>query len=121
MSDRILVVDDDTTIADVLVTALQDEGYSVREAADGRSALATVKDWQPSVVLLDLMLPGLDGWAVIDELRREPLEKSLSLVIVSASREAPPRSAGRPPIAAIFKKPFDLSKVLATVAALMPA
>jgi len=78
MDDRVLVVEDDASIADVLVTALQEEGYSVRGAADGRTALATVKDWQPGVVLLDLMLPVLDGWALVDELRREPLDGNLA-------------------------------------------
>ena len=64
-SSRVLVVDDDVVIRETLATALCDEGYSVRCAEDGRVALDTLAAWRPDVIVLDLMMPVMDGHAFL--------------------------------------------------------
>jgi DNA-binding response OmpR family regulator len=67
---RILVVDDDEKIVKVLVTYLTKEGYMTETAMNGRSAVEVAQQWKPDVILLDVMLPELDGWDVCKEIRR---------------------------------------------------
>ncbi|MEW1893609.1 response regulator transcription factor [Streptomyces sp. NPDC085659] len=68
---RVLVVDDEPDVTDVLSGAMTAEGWQVRTAADGASALATARDFRPDAVVLDWMLPDLDGLQVLRALRRE--------------------------------------------------
>ena len=69
MSARVLVVDDDLTIAEVVGDYLRDVGLETRHAADGPSALSLAQEWPPDLVVLDLMLPGIDGLEVCRRLR----------------------------------------------------
>ncbi|PSK95846.1 DNA-binding response OmpR family regulator [Murinocardiopsis flavida] len=70
-AQRILVVDDDATVAEVVVGYLEKEGFTVGRAADGASALRRAAESRPDLVVLDLMLPGLDGWEVCRRLRAD--------------------------------------------------
>ena len=69
MSARVLVVDDDLTIAEVVGDYLRGAGLETRHAADGQSALSMAREWPPDLVVLDLMLPGIDGVEVCRQLR----------------------------------------------------
>ena len=69
MNARVLVVDDDLTIAEVVGDYLRDAGLETRHAADGQSALSLAREWPPDLVVLDLMLPGIDGLEVCRRLR----------------------------------------------------
>jgi len=69
MNARVLVVDDDLTIAEVVADYLRDAGLETRHAADGQSALELAEGWLPDLVVLDLMLPGIDGIEVCRRLR----------------------------------------------------
>ncbi len=71
MRGRVLVVDDDTALAEMLGIVLRSEGFDAHFCADGRNALATFRDVRPDVVLLDVMLPGRDGIAVCRDIRAE--------------------------------------------------
>ena len=68
---RILVVDDEDALTDLLSMALRYEGWQTRAEGDGASALRTAHDWRPDAVVLDVMLPDMDGLAVLGGLRRE--------------------------------------------------
>src|SRR5688572_17369807 len=59
----VLVVDDDPQIQAFIAAVLEDSGYEVRTAADGGAALALLHDWRPDLILLDLQMPTVDGWA----------------------------------------------------------
>jgi DNA-binding response OmpR family regulator len=79
---KVLIVDDDEVIAQGISRHLENAGWSAVWIADGRQALARLRFEQPDVVVLDLMLPGLDGWAFIETARREGI--GTPIVIVSA-------------------------------------
>jgi DNA-binding response OmpR family regulator len=93
-TDRpILVVDDDAKIVRLVRTYLEREGHRVVTAADGPGALAAIEDHEPALVVLDLMLPGLDGRAVLRAVRREP-DGDVPILILSARGSTVDRIAG---------------------------
>ncbi|WP_407320077.1 response regulator transcription factor [Isoptericola halotolerans] len=89
---RVLVVDDDTTVADVVVAYLQRAGMTAEHAADGSTALAAASSRPPDAVVLDLMLPGLDGLEVCRHLRAD--RPGLPVVMLTARGEEDDRIAG---------------------------
>ena len=94
LTDRpILVVDDDAKIVRLVRTYLERDGYRVVTAGDGPAALAAIEDHEPALVVLDLMLPGLDGRAVIRAVRREP-DGDVPILILSARGSTADRIAG---------------------------
>jgi len=68
---RVLVVDDEPTLSELLAMALRYEGWEVRTAADGASAVRTARDFRPDAVVLDVMLPDFDGFEVLRRMRGE--------------------------------------------------
>ena len=81
---KILVVDDEIDIVNLLIDDLSDEGFDVISAHNGLEALAEIYREQPDVVLLDLMMPVLNGYEVLQELRRNPKTKSLPVIMLTA-------------------------------------
>jgi CheY-like chemotaxis protein len=108
----ILVVDDDSAIRDALTLLLEDEGYAVRAAPDGLTALEAIAPDPPDLVITDLYMPGLDGLGLIARLRSE--RPDLPIVVVSAAILVSP-PAGVPFVA----KPFDAEHLLTTVTRLL--
>jgi two-component system OmpR family response regulator len=79
---RILIVDDEPSLRDVMATVLLDAGYSVRTAADGHIALEIIELTPPDLITTDVMMPHLDGWALLDHAHeRNP---SLPVILMSA-------------------------------------
>jgi len=111
---RILVVDDDPSIQGFLAEALADEGYGVRTAANGREALAVLRAWRPDLILLDLMMPEVDGWAFRAEQRLMPGVADVPVIVLSAARDLDARTRELEP-AQVFSKPFDLEALLGTI------
>lgn len=87
MKARVLVVDDEPSIVEVLEFNLAREGFDVTTAADGHEAVAKAKANPPDVVVLDLMMPGLDGLGVCRQLRSEPRTKSARILMLTAKGE----------------------------------
>jgi CheY-like chemotaxis protein len=81
----ILVVDDDEDVREILALTLEDEGFRVTRAENGHIALAHIARERPALVLLDLMMPIMNGWAVWDHLQAEPSLRTLPVVILTAS------------------------------------
>ena len=95
MNARVLVVDDDLTIAGVVGDYLQDAGLETRHAADGQSALSLAREWPPDIVVLDLMLPGIDGLEVCQRLRAEREgQPPVPVIMLTALGEEDDRVAG---------------------------
>lgn len=120
----VLVVDDDDDVRLLCRVNLEFEGYRVREAVDGRAALDAVAAERPDVVLLDVMLPEIDGWAVLAELKREAATADLPVVMLTARSLEEDQVRGWSTGAAEYvTKPFSplvLSQVLEDVLATDP-
>jgi DNA-binding response OmpR family regulator len=94
MSARVLVVDDDATVAEVVVDYLRQAGLEPRHAADGAAALALAEEWRPDLVVLDLMLPGIDGLEVCRRLRKALDEQVPPVIMLTALGEENDRVLG---------------------------
>ena len=108
----ILVVDDDPTILATVSEVLDMEGFAVVTAANGAEALAAVDQRQPSLVLLDMRMPVLDGWGFMRAVR----ERGLTLTVVVMTAAADARRWGREIGAqAVLAKPFDIDELVRAV------
>lgn len=81
---RILLVEDDESLANVYTTRLQAEGFDVRHVSDGEEALANAKTYKPDLVLLDVMMPKVSGFDVLDILRNTPETANLKVIMLTA-------------------------------------
>lgn len=114
---HILVVDDEETLTDLLSTGLSYEGYQVSVAADGVSALAIARRERPHLVILDWMLPGLDGLTICRQLREQ---SDVSILMLTARSELDDRVAGLESGADDYlAKPFKFKELLARVHAML--
>jgi len=94
MGARVLVVDDEAPIRLLCRVNLEAEGMEVLEAGDGPSGLDAARREQPDVVLLDVMMPGLDGWRVAEELLEDPETSRIPIVFLTARAELRDRARG---------------------------
>jgi CheY-like chemotaxis protein len=116
---RILVVDDDQLIRDVVAEILEMSDYHVDKASNGAEALASMRIRQPAAVLLDLMMPIMDGWEFLRQCRRDPPCAPVPVAIMSAARNASAMAAELG-AQAFLAKPFELESVLQLVERLAP-
>ena len=91
---RVLVIDDEAPIRLLCRVNLEAEGIEVLEAADGMTGLDLARDGQPDVVLLDVMMPGLDGWRVAEELLEDPDTSAIPIVFLTARAELRDQARG---------------------------
>jgi two-component system response regulator ResD len=116
----ILVVDDEPTIADVVSRYLERAGYSARTAADGQAALRSAGEKRPDLVVLDLMLPGMDGLEVMSRLREYGEGPRVSVILLTARGEHADRIAGlRLGADDYVVKPFSPAELVARVDAVL--
>lgn len=114
----ILIVDDEYLIADILGYALEDEGYMVAKASNGRKGLEVLDRERPELVITDFMMPVMDGLEFARAIRARPQSANLPVILMSGAQA----SIGRAEPAlfsAVFDKPFQLDAVLATVRSLV--
>jgi DNA-binding response OmpR family regulator len=112
-SARILVVEDEPAIRNLIVMALTNEGYAVRQAWSGTGAVQQAASERPDLVVLDIMLPGLDGFAVAEELRRHYGPELPIIAMSAASRLL--EQAREMGANGYLSKPFDLDELVETV------
>jgi len=116
---RVLVVDDEPTIAEIVARYLERAGYETRSAADGHAALARASTWHPDLVVLDLMLPGLDGLEVM-RLLRETGGPRVAVILLTAKGEESDRIDGlRLGADDYVVKPFSPAELVARVDAVL--
>lgn len=114
---RVLVVDDDSNICELLRLYLEKEGYEVTVANDGKSAVDTAKELEPDIMLLDIMLPGLDGWQVCREIRKF---SNMPIIMITAKDETFDKILGLELGADDYvTKPFDAKEVIARIKAVL--
>ena len=111
-----LVVEDDAPLAHLYCTALTLNGLSVMRAADGLTALRVVEDYRPDLVVLDLMLPNVDGWAVLREFQARPSTRNIPVVVVTGADP----SAEIIHAKAVIRKPVDPADIATLVARHLP-
>lgn len=114
-AERILVVDDDTSLAEMLAIVLEGDGFVTRTAHDGREALVVFEEIKPSLVLLDLMLPGIDGMQVCRHIRAT---SSVPIIMLTARADTPDVVAGLEAGADDYiTKPFRNKELIARIRA----
>jgi two-component system, chemotaxis family, chemotaxis protein CheY len=109
----ILVVDDDDVILGFIEMALKDEGYEVLQAPNGAAALELTRSHQPGLILLDMKMPVMDGWAFAKAYFEEPRARAPIVVMTAAADAA--RRAEDIGAEAYLPKPFDLDDLLILV------
>jgi len=116
MSDTcsVLVVEDEAMVREVLAEALNLEGFDVKSAADGRDALAVLERWRPEVILMDVNMPRMDGWAFREELRRRPDLADIPVIVLSAALWDRDRLASLDAVE-FMPKPCDLDALVGAV------
>ena len=112
---RVLIVDDDPDIRLLLATALRQKALIIEEATDGREAIERLKQNNYSVVVLDLMMPHVDGLSVLDAIRTDVPNPPVVLVVTGASRSLI-EQVDTSRVHGIIRKPFDPLEVAAIVA-----
>ena len=106
--ERVLVVDDDAVIRQLICVNLELEGFEVHTAEDGQDALDKIRDVDPTVVTLDIMMPRLDGWETAARLRNDPATAHVKVILLSArAQEADVRRGKGIGVDAYLTKPFD--------------
>jgi DNA-binding response OmpR family regulator len=120
MEAKILIVDDDPCLLRLVGYILEKEGYEIVTAMDGQEALEKVETENPDLVLLDVMMPGINGLEVCRQLRHQPETAGLPIIMLSARSKVSDRIAGLQAGANDYiAKPFDASEIVACIAALL--
>ena len=112
----LLIADDDPDLRLLLQTTLEDPAYRILEASDGESALHLVRQEQPDVVILDRMMPKLDGLEVAQAVLADPAIRDIPLILLTAMEQS--AAVGGEPVPAVFAylvKPFSPLQLLETV------
>jgi CheY-like chemotaxis protein len=110
---RVLVIDDDDGVCEILREALTDEGYAVATVPHGAAALELVKHHQPAVIILDLRMPIMDGWSFVEQYRRQATPAA-AVILLSAIRDLE-ESARRIGAVGYISKPFELTDVVSKI------
>jgi len=118
VGEDILVVDDEPELQEALRDLLELEGYDVRVARDGIEALERVEAAKPRLIVLDLMMPRMDGYGFVAELERRNLRDEIPIIVLTADGKASTK-ADHLGAAAGVAKPFDVTMLLGEVARLM--
>ena len=120
MSKKILVVDDEPQIVEVIQARLQAQGYDVITGANGQEALTKARSEMPDLIVLDLMLPKMDGYRVGRLLKLDELYKHIPILILSARMESEYQELGLEGGAdAFLSKPFDAEEFVAKIRELL--
>lgn len=117
MAQRILIADDDPAIAELLNQALMEEGYDTRKTTQSLRFLDAVRDQNPNLILLDLMMPYLDGRDELQLMSMNPETSNIPVIIVTADTDAKRHedSFRQMGVVEVVTKPFDLNALLRLV------
>ena len=117
MAKSILIVEDDNNIADLLRLYLEKEGYQATIAADGTQGIDLYRKLRPDLVLLDVMMPGVDGWGVLRAIRQD---SQTPVIMLTAKGETTDKVSGLKQGADDYiTKPFEMKEVLARIEAVL--
>ena len=111
MSPRILIVDDENDFIELLQYKLAGHGYDLIVANDGVHALSQARTMKPGLILLDILLPDLDGFSVCEILRRQPATKKIPVIFMSALSSEVTKRTAHMQAEDFFTKPLDLPRL----------
>ena len=114
---RVLIVEDNDDLRGLLADVLEDAGFEVTAVSNGAEALALVPAWRPEAIVLDLMMPVMDGAAFLRERRNRPVIASVPVLVLTAHPYHHRVLDGLAPTA-VLRKPYDLDDLIAAVQAL---
>ena len=114
---KILIIEDDEFLRALTAKRLEKENYQVAVAVDGETALATVQTEKPDLILLDLLLPGLDGFAVLEKIKADSVLKKIPVIVFSnlGSKQDVERATGLGAADYLIKSNFTLDDVVAKI------
>lgn len=122
LGTSVLVVDDEPQVVWVLQFSLEAEGYTTFAARDGVQAMNAIAEHHPQLMLLDIMMPTMDGWSVLEEMMQLPREERPRVVVVSAMANLRDRAkAAEMGADAFMPKPFNVDDLLAVLQGLEKA
>lgn len=120
MGSRILIVEDSAVIRRLIEVCLRAADLEIITRDDGRTGLTAVSSEMPDLVVLDIGLPGMDGWEVLDRIRKDPTTKSIPVVVLTAhAEEESRRRANEGGADAFVTKPFQPNDFRSTVLSLL--
>ncbi len=122
MDKKILIIDDEKDLIEVLSFRLQSYGYQVISATDGESGLKKVKSEQPNLIILDLMMPNMDGYEVARRLKADALSSSIPVIVLTAA-VTPDLSnkISRLNVSGYLIKPFEPEALLEAIKKFIPS
>ena len=113
MAKKILVIDDDPDVMDLVQTALSSAGYEVHAAYDGKQGVEKIKKQRPDLLIMDLTMPIMDGWAVLIALKKDPNYTAIPVMIITSSKEIQNiEKAKKLGVQSYLVKPFDPQKMI---------
>ena len=113
---RILLIEDDSAYLDFLRQLLQIDGHEVSSAADGEQGLALVKQFQPELIVCDVIMPHLGGYAVLETVRADPENSGIPVLLFSAAMNEEARAiALRRGATDVLAKPFELAQLRGSI------
>jgi twitching motility two-component system response regulator PilG len=119
-NNRILIVEDEESLLKLESILLTSRGYHVRGVTDGAAALKEIAENRPDLVLLDIMMPGIDGFEVCRRIKEDPLTKSIPVVMLTAKKSSMDQARGVQVGAdAYITKPFKSVKIMEVIEGLL--
>lgn len=116
MKKKILVVDDEKDICRIMKRILEQEGFEVFEAYDGQEALSKVFEISPDIMVIDVQMPGKNGFQVCEEIRKDPIYKELPILMLTVRSSKEDRLQGfTSGVDEYMVKPFDMSEIVARI------
>ncbi len=115
MAKKVLVIDDETETLSLVKSALEHGGFEVHTCDNGRQAWDEIAKIKPDVLVLDVMLPGIDGYALQTKIAAEPTTKDLPVVVLTALEPAKTIFQKFPQVVGFMTKPFQPEELLKTV------
>ena len=115
MGKKILIVDDDMEISSLVQYALESAGHQVQVCDNGRDVLTALRSYKPDLLLLDVMLPGIDGYSLANQITENAETKSLPIVVLSALEPSRTMFQKFEQVSAFLTKPFNTDDLLEAV------
>ncbi|MCX5783126.1 MAG: response regulator [Elusimicrobia bacterium] len=117
---KIVIIDDDPEIINLIGYALKSKGHAVAICSNGREAMSAVKKFKPDLLILDVMLPGVDGFAIATTLSHDEQTKNLPIIVITALEQSQGMFEKIPQVKTFLVKPFSSGKVLSAVKSILP-